>query len=104
MTPSHWFTLAAEFYLNKHHYERLHQDLHPYRPRINRKFKFDICLLHTHPPDKIIIALRAIFYLCSKLAKTWRAPYGFSLFTLGLLKVLIKRYGEDSREGLIGEK
>ena len=91
ISPSHWFTLAAEFYLNivsKHLYERLHQDLHLYRSRINRKFKFDICLLHTHPSDKIIIALRAIFYLCSKLAKTWRAPYGFSLFTLGLLKVL----------------
>ena len=91
ISPSHWFTLAAEFYLNiiaKHLYQRLHQDIHLYRPRINSKFKFDICLLHTHPSDKIIIALRAIFYLCSKLAETWRVPYGFSLFTLGLLKVL----------------
>ena len=90
ISPSHWFTLTAEFYLNivaKHLYQRLHPDLHLYRPRIRKEFKFDICLLHTHPSDKIIIALRAIFYLCSELAETWRAPYGFSLFTLGLLKV-----------------
>ena len=91
ISPSHWFTLVAEFYLNivaKHLYQQLHPDLRLYQPAIHRYFNFDICLLHTHPSDKIIIALRAIFYLSSKLAKTWRAPAGFSLFTLGLLKVL----------------
>ena len=92
ISPSHWFTLVAEFYLNivvKHLYQRLHPDLDLYRPPIYKEFKFDICLLHAHPSEKIIIALRAIFYLCSELATTWRAPYGFSLFTFGLLKVLI---------------
>ena len=72
----------------KHLYQRLHPDLCLFRPPIYKGFKFDICFLHAHPSDKIIIALRAIFYLCSKLAETWRPPYGFSLFTLGLLKVL----------------